>query len=105
HSELSDAALPEAGSLLGGKSRSLCARRPQLHALYFAHPPLSRLNRAPHSERCSPSRRRGSRRRGAGGPLLGNERFLKEGNFNQRDNAALASHRRSFPLVQAPRPC
>ena len=48
---LPDAALAEAGALLGRESRPLRAGRAHLHPLHFAHPPLSRPDRPPHSER------------------------------------------------------
>ena len=51
HPELPDAALAQAGALLGRESRPLRAGSDELHALHVADPPLSRPDRASHSER------------------------------------------------------
>ena len=57
HPVVPDAALAEAGALLGEERRPLRAGRADLHPLHLAHSPLSRPHRAPHSERqcCSES--------------------------------------------------
>ncbi len=58
HSFLPDAALAQAGALLGGERRTLCAGRAYLHAFHLAHPALSRSDPSPHLERRAQRRRR-----------------------------------------------
>ena len=50
HSLVPDAALAEAGALLGRERRPLCAGGSGVHAFHLADPALSRPDRAPHSE-------------------------------------------------------
>ena len=51
HSFLPDAAFAEAGALFRREPGPLRPGRDRLHALHFAHPPLSRPDRSPHPER------------------------------------------------------
>ena len=51
HPQLPDAALAQAGALQHRKRRPLRAGRRHLHALHFAHPPLSRPDRPPPAAR------------------------------------------------------
>ena len=53
HPVVPDAAFAEAGALLGGERRPLCAGGAGVHAFHFADPALSRPDRAPHSEGCA----------------------------------------------------
>ena len=58
HSQLPDAALAAPGALLRDQRRPLRAGRAHLHALHFAHPPLSRPDRASHHQGAAARRRR-----------------------------------------------
>ena len=68
HSFLPDAALAEAGALCGGERRPLRARGRDLYPFHFAHPPLSRSDRAPNSQGRA---RTGGRQRAGGGRCCG----------------------------------
>ena len=66
HPVVPDAALAEAGALLGEERRPLRAGRADVHALHFADPALSRPDRAPDTEGCAARVRRARRARRAG---------------------------------------
>ena len=70
HPVVPDAALAEAGALLGEERRPLRAGGAHLHALHLAHPALSRPDRPSHSQASAVRIGRARRPRNSGGDRL-----------------------------------